>query len=135
MKPIVNKTDRARELRQSKTKSESLLWGLLRGKQLCNLKFRREHPIGPYFADLACASKKLVVEIDGDYHDHVAKNDLEREEYFRQRGWKVIRFSDVEVEDDIESVGIAIANFLEIDYQYIKRNKNGSGNKAKIEIS
>ena len=131
MKPIVNKTDRARELRQKQTKSESLLWGLLRGKQLCNLKFRREHPIGPHFADIACVAEKLVVEIDGDYHDHVAIEDLEREAYFRQRGWKIIRFSDKEVEEDVVAVGIAIAKLLELDYEYIKRDLNGSGNKAK----
>jgi very-short-patch-repair endonuclease len=123
----VNKTERARSLRKKNTKSESLLWGLLRAKQLCGLKFRREHPIGPHFADFACVSKMLVVEIDGGYHDHVAENDLEREEYLRKRDWKVIRFSDKEVEDDIEAVGIHIAKTLGVKYEYTKRTRSKSG--------
>lgn len=106
------------------------MWSLLRAKQLCNLKFRREHPIGPYYADFACVAKKLVVEIDGDYHDHVAESDLSREEYLRQRGWEIFRFSDKEVEEDIEAIGRAIAGKLRIEYEYTKRNENGSGSKV-----
>jgi len=103
------------------------MWGLLRGKQLCDLKFRREHPIGPHYADFACPSEMLVIEIDGEYHDHIVEGDLSREEYFRQRGWKVIRFSDKEVEDDIEVIGMAIANELGLKYEYKKRSGGGSG--------
>ena len=118
----VNKTDRARSLRKQNTKSESLLWGLLRGKQLCGLKFRREHPIEPYYADFACPARM-------GYHDHVAENDLNRETYFRSLGWEVIRFSDKEVEEDIEAIGIAIAKTLNLEYSYKKRNRTGSGFK------
>jgi len=69
----------------------------------------------------------LVIEIDGEYHDHIVEGDLSREEYFRQRGWKVIRFSDKEVEDDIEVIGMAIANELGLKYEYKKRSGGGSG--------
>jgi very-short-patch-repair endonuclease len=122
-----NKTERARSLRRKNTQSESLLWGLVRAKQLCGLKFRREHPIGPYFADFACVSHKLVIEIDGGYHDHVAENDLTREQYLKDNNWNVIRFSDKEVEDDIEAVGIHIAKTLGLKYEYTKRNRRQSG--------
>ena len=118
MKQSTNTTNCARSLRKRNTQSESLLWGLLRAKQLCGLKFRREHPIDPYYADFACSAKMLVVEIDGDYHDHVAEDDLKREEYLRNLGWHIIRFSDKEVEDDIEAVGIQIAKTLGLKYEY-----------------
>ena len=55
------------------------MWSVLRSKQVCGLKFRRQHPIGPYFADFACVSKKLVVEIDGSSHDLTAATDFARE--------------------------------------------------------
>ena len=71
----------------------------------------------------------LVVEIDGDYHDHVVENDLKREEYLRNLGWQIIRFSDKEVEDDIEAVGIQIAKTLGLKYEYKKRARTGSGIK------
>ena len=127
----MNTIDRARELRKKNTNSESLLWGLLRAKQLCGLKFRREHPIKPYYADFACPAHMLIVEIDGGYHDHVAENDLKREEYLRALGWQVIRFSDKEVEDDIEAIGIAIAKTLNLEYSYKKRSRNGNGSRFK----
>ena len=129
MKQSTNTTKRARSLRKRNTQSESLLWGLLRAKQLCNLKFRREHPIAPYYADFACPAKMLVIEIDGDYHDHIAENDLKREAYLRELGWEVLRFSDKEVEDDIEAVGIQIAKMLGLKYEYKKRARTGSGIK------
>ena len=73
----IPKPSRARLLRENATQSESLLWQLLRRKQLCGLKFRRQHPIGPFFADFACVSRKLVIEIDGGYHDVVASYGFE----------------------------------------------------------
>jgi very-short-patch-repair endonuclease len=52
----------ARECRKRSTPSEGLLWSILRARQLCGLKFRREHPIGGFIADFACEAKMLVVE-------------------------------------------------------------------------
>ena len=69
----------------------------------------------------------LVIEIDGDYHDHIAENDLKREAYLRELGWEVLRFSDKEVEEDVEAVGIQIAKMLGLKYEYKKRARTGSG--------
>ena len=69
----------ARDRRKNATRSEGLLWSILRGKQLCGLKFRREHPIEPWIVDFACVSKHLVIEIDGGYHDATIENDLRRQ--------------------------------------------------------
>ena len=91
----------ARERRKQATVSEGLLWSILRARQLCNLKFRREHPICGFIADFACEEQKLVVEIDGGYHDQTAEKDLARENALRELGWNVARFSD----EDAEAVG------------------------------
>ena len=127
MKQSTNTTNRARSLRKRNTQSESLLWGLLRAKQLCGLKFRREHPIDPYYADFACSAKMLVVEIDGDYHDHVGKEDFSREAFLRELGWDVIRFSDKEVMENVEAVARGIAKHLGLEYEFRKRKGTGSG--------
>ncbi len=118
-----SKTDRARSLRSRSTKSEQLLWGLLRARQLAGLKFRRQHPIAGFYADYACLEKMLVIEIDGDYHDQTAEHDITREQVFRKLDWNILRFSDKEVEDDIEIVGKGICRFLDIDYEYSKRDR------------
>ena len=122
-----NSTKRAKELRQSQTKAEGLLWSILRSKQLCGLKFRRQHPIEPYFADFACLSHKLVVELDGDYHDHIQDADLDRQRELENRGWKVLRFSNDDVLEDAEAVAHSIAQTLKIPYSFRKRNSAPSG--------
>jgi very-short-patch-repair endonuclease len=81
-------THRARSLRETQNKSEKLLWSILRGKQVCGLRFCCQHPIGPFFADFACVTKTLVVEIDGGYHDLIGEADLQREEFLRKEGWR-----------------------------------------------
>ncbi|QEG32754.1 endonuclease domain-containing protein [Bythopirellula goksoeyrii] len=121
------KTTRAHALRQQQTKSESLLWSLLRGGQLCNLKFRRQHPIGPYYADFACVAEQLVIEVDGGYHDAVGENDLHRETYLRECGWQILRFTDKDVEHDVQAVGQAIASHLGKQYDFKHRDRRGAG--------
>ena len=69
---------RVRSLRESQTKSEGLLWSILRANQLCGLKFRRQHPVDPWITDFACVEKMLVVEIDGGCHDQTVEADIQR---------------------------------------------------------
>lgn len=76
----------ARERRKQRTTSEGLLWSILRARQLCGLKFRREHPIGGSIVDFACEAKMLVVEIDGAYHDQRQEQDLAREQVLQDLG-------------------------------------------------
>jgi len=128
-KKLNQKTGRSRSLRAAETESERLLWSILRAKQLCKLKFRRQHPIGPFFADFACVERRLVVEIDGGYHEGVVESDLEREKCLNQHGWTVIRFTDKEVEQDADAVARAIAKHLGLTYEFRKRNADGSGMK------
>ena len=78
------------------TKAETILWSALRGHRLAGHKFRRQTPIGPYFADFVCLSKKIVVEADGRTHDsdEAAINDRARDAWFGREGYRVLRFAD-----------------------------------------
>ena len=95
---------RARELRQIMTRAERLLWKRLHNRQLRDLKFRRQHPIGPFIVDFYCASHRLIIEIDGDIHDHQVAYDLERTDLLKDCGYQVIRFHNAQVPSDIEPV-------------------------------
>ena len=122
-----SRTKIAKKLRQRQTKPESLLWELLRSKQLCGLKFRRQHPIKPYFADFACVSEHLIVELDGGYHEQTEEGDIQRQNYLEAKGWKVVRFTNEDVLADVESVAKAIAAHLGLEYVLARRPRDGSG--------
>jgi len=96
--------DRARILRQTQTDAERTLWSHLRSRQLGNLKFRRQHPLGPFVADFCCLEPRLVVELDGEHHEMRQPQDASRTALLEARGFRVIRFSNFEVRDDLGSV-------------------------------
>jgi very-short-patch-repair endonuclease len=100
--------DRARQLRRDSTTPERILWRLIRGGRLGGLKFRRQHPIGPFFADYYCHEAKLVVELDGTSHDGRADADRRREAYLRKGGLTVLRIGNDELLRDLEAVAMAI---------------------------
>ena len=106
---------RARELRQEMTPAEKLLWSRLRNKQLNGLKFRRQHPLGPFIADFYCAARRLVMEIDGDIHDLQPDRDTARTEQFEQYGYRVIRFRNERVLNNIEDVLATIEAACTVD--------------------
>ncbi len=95
-----------RELRQSSTKAEKILWEYLRNRNLDGLKFRRQHPIDKFIADFYCHEKKLVVELDGAVHDDKmnAQYDEARTYELKGSGITVIRFRNSEVENNISFV-------------------------------
>ena len=87
------------------TESERILWNTLR-KEIKSYKFRRQHPIGDYIADFLCVQLKLVIEVDGEYHhtpEQQAKGQL-RTDYLESKGYRVIRFSNEEVNTDPKEV-------------------------------
>ncbi|RLC69526.1 MAG: hypothetical protein DRI52_08745 [Chloroflexi bacterium] len=96
--------ERAKELRRMPTPAEALLWQRLRGRMTGGLKFRRQHPLGDFIVDFYCAHANLVVEIDGSVHDLQLERDAERTSKLEQQGYRVIRFTNAEVERDIENV-------------------------------
>ncbi len=85
---------RARKLRQTQTPYETVLWRLLRAHRMEDFHWRRQHPIGPYFADFACLKCKLIVELDGDSHEEREDHDANRDESLRQRGWTTLRIAN-----------------------------------------
>lgn len=96
-----------RELRQSATNAEKILWDNLRNRNLDGLKFRRQHPIDKYIADFYCHEKKLVVELDGFVHNKKENADYDKARTYELEGLagiKVIRFSNNEVENNIAMV-------------------------------
>jgi very-short-patch-repair endonuclease len=89
----------ARSLRRRQTDAESLIWYHLRGRRFMDLRFRRQHPIGPYFADFACLDLQLVIELDGGQHNDPdgLERDARRTSFLRSRGFVVLRFWDNDV--------------------------------------
>jgi very-short-patch-repair endonuclease len=98
------KTDRARELRKRQTEAERCLWRHLRDHQLAGRKFRRQHPIGEYFADFVSLEDHLVVEADGGHHATQTEEDLERTRSFERQGFRVLRFWNHDILQQTEGV-------------------------------
>ena len=105
--------DRARQLRRDQTAVESKLWFRLRARQLAGAKFRRQYPIGPFIADFCCMEHGLVVELDGSQHVEQEAADRRRSAFLTRQGYRVIRFWDNEVIEDIEAVLQRIMDELE----------------------
>jgi very-short-patch-repair endonuclease len=94
----------ARRLRQNMTPAEQRLWDALRNKQLDGLKFRTQHPVGPFILDFWCPAHKLVVEVDGSIHDYQVDGDEARTRQLEAYGYHVLRFRNQEVMDDLPAV-------------------------------
>ena len=99
-----NVQEMARELRHNQTKAEALLWEKLRDRRVGGLKIRRQHLLGPFIADFYCAAHRLVIEIDGEIHSYQRQQDEHRTDQFEALGYRVIRFRNQEVEQDMEGV-------------------------------
>jgi very-short-patch-repair endonuclease len=99
-------TIRARSLRRNKSSAEARLWQALRKRALSQHKFVRQEPVGPYFADFCCRERKLIIELDGATHstDAELEHDARRTRFFESQNYRVIRFTNADVYDDIESV-------------------------------
>ena len=99
---------RVRELRQSATEAETRLWSALRGRRLEGCKFRRQMWIGSFIADFCCMEARLIVEVDGSQHEQQLKHDRARDEALAKEGYRVVRFWNNEVMEQLEGVLTAI---------------------------
>jgi very-short-patch-repair endonuclease len=95
---------RAAELRRELMPAEAKLWSYLRAHRMKNVHFRRQHPIGKYVPDFCAPRKKLIIELDGSQHLDQQEYDNERTAFLESRGYRVIRFWNNEVMNDIEGV-------------------------------
>jgi len=84
----------------------------LSGRQLSGAKFSRQMPIGPYFADFVCRAERLVVEIDDRSHDLKWRGDAARTAWLEGQGYRVVRFTNVDVRDRLDGVLSVIAETL-----------------------
>lgn len=100
------------ELRKELTIAERKLWAVIRNDQL-GVNFRRQHAIGIYIPDFVCIEKKLIIELDGSQHLEQEEYDTERTKYLEAEGYKVIRFWNHDVINNIEGVILAVTDILE----------------------
>jgi very-short-patch-repair endonuclease len=103
----------SRELRLNMAAAESLLWNKLSNKQFLGLRFRRQHPIHRYIVDFYCHEKKVVIEVDGEIHEKQRIYDCQRDKDLSIQGYHVVRFSNSEIEHNIDSVLDRIAEFVQ----------------------
>ena len=110
LKPQINNR---RELRKNPTEPEKRFWSWVRGKQL-GCKFRRQQGIGQYIVDFYCAEHALIVELDGDSHytPEAMAYDASRTQFLTAKGFRVIRFSNLEIMQSKEGVLITLASYL-----------------------
>ena len=93
----------AEDLRNNMTEAEEILWERLRKKQL-GVRFKAQHPIERFIADFYCHQSKLVIEVDGEIHKYQKEYDDGREAEIEKYEIKILRFTNSEVINDIETV-------------------------------
>lgn len=99
-------------LRRNMTDAERLLWQRLRGRQMKGRKFRRQHPFNNFILDFVCLEAKLVIEVDGGQHNESVR-DCERDQELGKAGFRVMRFWNNQVLNEIDAVAEAI--WLELE--------------------
>lgn len=95
---------RAKELSRNQTPAEMKLWTHLRAHRVGDIHFRRQHAIGSYIVDFAAPRKKLIIELDGSQHLEQEEYDIERTAFLNSQGYKVLRFWNNDVMNNIEGV-------------------------------
>jgi len=126
----------AKKLRNNPTDAELKLWRYLRHRRIGGQKFRRQHPVGPYVVDFACLEKGLIVEVDGGQHCEQAAYDSERTARLESLGFRVLRFWNNEVLQNVETVLDLIVGALEKCGEYYPHlnppPRRGRRNRGKI---
>ena len=104
----------SRILRRDRTEAEARLWRYLRNRQMEDLKFRFQSPVGPYVADFLCVEAKLIIELNGGQHGIQVEKDAARTKFLEAAGYVVIRFWNNEVlantEGVVETIRMAVLN-------------------------
>ncbi len=103
----------AYELRHNLTEAESRLWRVLRSHRLNNVHFRRQHAIGNYIVDFCAPHQKLIIELDGSQHLDQEEYDTERTAFLESKGYKVLRFWNSDVTNNLDGILSMILDALE----------------------
>ncbi|MDX1585906.1 MAG: endonuclease domain-containing protein [Balneolaceae bacterium] len=107
--------EQRKNLRNNQTASERRLWSALRGRQVLNHKFRRQHGIGNYIVDFYCPTLKLVIEVDGESHftKKGIRHDRKRDKYLNDLGITICRFNNLQIHENLEGVLAEIIRIIE----------------------
>ncbi len=103
---------RARALRTNATDAERRLWSRLRQKQMDDFRFRRQQPVGPYIVDFFCPEASLIIEVDGGQHATREAEDKARTHWLEACGYRMLRFWNNDVLQNIEGVLVTIWDAL-----------------------
>ena len=95
---------RAKELHRNMSPAESKLWAHLRAHRMGDVHFRNQHAIGKYIVDFCAPRKKLIIELDGSQHLEQQEYDEERTKYLESHGYRVLRFWNNDVMNNIDDV-------------------------------
>ena len=111
-------TQRRRRLRKAMPTAEVILWSRLQGRQVVGKKFRRQYSVGPYFIDFYCVEVRLAVELDGDTHftSEARSYDRERQQFIESFGIRFLRFTNVDVYENLDGVLEVIAGAISGDH-------------------
>ena len=104
-------TSRSRALRKNATDAEQKLWSVLRSRQRSGFKFRKQVEIDGYIVDFLCAERRLIIEVDGG--QHTPERDARRTSYLESQGFRLIRFWNNDVLQNLDGVWTMIEKALE----------------------
>ena len=104
---------RAKELSRNLTPAEAKLWGYLRAHHIEDVHFRKQHAIGNYIVDFCAPREKLIIDLDGSQHLEQVEYDVERTAFLESKGYRVFRFWNNNVMNDIDGVIRAIVFAIE----------------------
>jgi len=107
-------TTLAKKLRMNQSDAELKLWRAIRSSQIEGAKFRRQYPVGNYIVDFICFEAKLVIEVDGGHHAQLIDSDAIRTAFLESKGLSVLRFTNLDVLNNLEGVVFKIIEYLAI---------------------
>jgi chorismate synthase len=124
----------AKQNRRKATEAERILWEEIRNRKIEGCKFRRQHPIEGFIPDFVCLEKKLIIEIDGDYHntEEQQKYDAERAKWLQAHSYRFIRFTNLQVLENKSSVIEEIGKQLLSESKASSPLERGVGGEVKI---
>ena len=114
---------RAKQLHRNMSLAEAKLWQHLRAHQMGDVHFRNQHAIGKYIVDFCSPRKKLIIELDGSQHLEKEEYDEERTKYLESRGYRVLRFWNNNVLNNIDDVLKVIWSVLREENEEEKRQR------------
>ena len=115
----------ARQMRHEPTAAELALWQRLRARAILNCKFRRQHSIDRFIVDFLCMEAALIIEVDGEIHQYTADEDAIRQEFLESLGFRVLRFSNEQVLQEMSEVLAQIQENLSSPQQHFPPNSDG----------